>query len=225
MRINYYGLNLKQEGYLGSFTWVINPSLAILDYQGPNYTTLPCFPAFRNEFQPQRLDFFAYLYGPLFKGKLLLGTQWQLRRFKDYETTFYFKVMNNYWNYPAKFKEEEYFLHSHFTNYSQNLGDLFLHTEIRYDKHEAYSGAFSHRFELASRINPKLSFLLSYTDGFQVPSFFHKEDRLVVHTPLFQYRFKKLKLERKDTFQTSLLYLNGNKLCLGNTIFLQRQKK
>jgi hypothetical protein len=89
LKVRFYSLGLKREGFLGEWKWTIKPSVSVLEAEIPFYTTNSSFPAYKNYLKPQRWDFTAYASRNFKSWDLTLGTEWQLRRLNSYHTDFY----------------------------------------------------------------------------------------------------------------------------------------
>lgn len=220
LKVRFYSLGLKREGFLGEWKWTIKPSVSLLEAEIPFYTTTPYLPAFKNKLKPQRWDLTAYA-SRNFRGlDLTLGTEWQLRRLKSYKTDFIFRIpFFGLQVFPYSFPDDEDLLYAFFFSAAKTFGRASLHLGGRYERYEDYAGRFIPRLGFSYKLSPNLSFLLSYTEGVNIPSYYHQEDRIVRG-----YTFKKLSLEKERTLQASLVYSVKRNIFLRNTLFYQVQK-
>ena len=220
LKVRFYSLGLKREGFLGEWKWTIKPSVSVLEAEIPFYTTIPSFPAYKNYLKPQRWDFTAYA-SRNFKGwDLTLGTEWQLRRLNSYHTDFYVGIRA----FSYVFPDDDDLLYAFFFSATKTFGRASLHFGGRYERYEDYPGRFIPRLGFSYKLSPNLSFLLSYTEGVNIPSFYHQEDRTIIFPGGYRYSFRKLSLEKEKTLQASLVYAASKGIFLRNTLFYQVQK-
>jgi outer membrane receptor protein involved in Fe transport len=215
LKVRFYSLGLKREGFLGEWKWTIKPSVSVLEAEIPFYTTNSSFPAYKNYLKPQRWDFTAYA-SRNFKGwDLTLGTEWQLRRLNSYHTDFYVGIRA----FSYAFPDDDDLLYAFFFSTAKTFGRASLHLGGRYERYEDYPGRFIPRLGFSYKLSPNLSFVLSYTEGVNIPSFYHQKNRSVG-----SYSFRKLSLEKEKTLQASLVYAASKGIFLRNTLFYQVQK-
>jgi len=220
LKVRFYSLGLKRKGFLGEWKWTIKPSVSVLEAEIPSYTTIHYLPAFKNYLKPQRWDFTACA-SKNFKGwDLTLGTQWQLRRLKSYHIDFYYGLSAC----PCPFPDDDDLLYAFFFSTAKTFGKASLHFGGRYERYEDYPGRFIPRLGFSYKLSPNLSFLLSYTEGVNIPSFYHQKDRTIIFPGGRSYSFRKLSLEEEKTLQASLVYAVGRSIFLRNTLFYQVQK-
>ncbi len=224
LKVNFYFLGLKREGVLGSWRWTIKPSFTLMEAWLPNYTSLTVFPAFKNLLKPQRFDLMAYLSGNLAGGEATFGTEWQVRRYKNYESNFYLSPFpGSVLSFSYRYPQDEDVLYAFFFSYGKPFGRWHLHLGGRLEHVEGYFTKFLPRFGLTYKLTPKFSLLFSYTQGMNVPSFYHKKDRTILLGP-YSYPFFKLSPEEERTKQVSLLYASGEATYFRGTLFFQEQK-
>ncbi|MEZ0344358.1 MAG: TonB-dependent receptor [Caldimicrobium sp.] len=189
----------------------------------PYYTSINTFPLFINKFSPRRLDLLTFLTGEGGFGKVIFGAELQKREFRDYSTEFYFKSGPGLQRFLYNYKEDDDLMHAFFIGYKREFNSWILNLGARYEHYEGYPGKVIPRLGLIYKLNPRWTFLLSYTEGFNIPSFFHKRDWFI---PLgtISYTFHKLSPEREKTYQISVLYKRDEDLKLRGTLFYQKQK-
>jgi outer membrane receptor for ferrienterochelin and colicin len=219
LKVKFYSFGLKREGFLGERNWTIKPSVSVLEAEIPLYTSY--FSAYKNYLKPQRWDFTAYA-SRNFKGwDLTLGTQWQLRRLKSYRIDFYHGLSAC----PRPFPDDDDLLYAFFFSTAKTFGKASLHFGGRYERYEDYPGKFIPRLGFSYKLSPNLSFVLSYTEGVNIPSFYHQKDRTINCTRGRSYSFRKLSLEKEKTLQASLVYATSKGIFLRNTFYSIRCRR
>ena len=223
LKVSYLGMNLYQEFPINPFfKLVVIPSLTTFKAEIPFYTSISSFPFYFNQLSPRRLDLLTYLTGEGAFGKIVLGAEVQKREFRDYSTDFYFKVGPLLRKYAYTYPEDDDFMYSFFFGYKKEFEKVILNLGARYEHYEGYAGKVIPRVGLIYKLNPRLSLLLSYTEGFNIPSFYHKEER-IISLGKISYAFNKLSPEREKTYQLSALYKKDETLKVRGTLFYQKQ--
>lgn len=224
VKVSYLGINLYQEFFFSPF-WkiVFIPSYTFFKQEIPTYTSINAFPAYFNKYSPRRLDFLTYISGDTVFGKFLFGAELQKREFRDYSTKFYLITNSTLNEYFYRFRKDDDFMKALFFIYKKTFDQWILNLGARYESYEGYAGKLIPRLGIIYKPIPSLSFLFSYTEGFNIPAFFHKEERSI---PLgsFSYKFYKLSPEREKTYQLSTLYSSGKNLKVRGTLFYQNHK-
>ncbi len=226
LQTKFYSLSFKKEAYLRDWKLTIKPSFSLFEVHIPFYSTVPVLPAFKNSLKPQRWELLAHLSGRFKEWDLIFGSQFQLRKFKSYHTTFFYYIAlpsGRLIDLPYSYPQDEDLLYAFFISASKSFGLASLHLGTRYEHYEGYPGRVIPRVGFSYKLTPNLTFLLSYTEGVNIPSFFHKEDREIRGPGNFTYSFMKLSLEKEKTLSASLIYSLSENLYFRNTIFSQIQ--
>jgi len=215
LKVKFYNLGIKREGFIGEWKWMVRPSFSMLHAQTPIYINIQ-YPTYKLELKPQRWDLIAYISRSYKGWDLTLGTEWQLRRLASYKTY----LMHFSYSFPR----DDDLLYAFFFSTAKTFGRVSLHAGGRYERYEDYRGRFIPRIGLAYKISPNLSFLLSYTEGVNIPSYFHQEDRNINFQPGGNFTFNKLSSEKEKTLQASLVYSVKRDIFFRGTLFYQEQK-
>lgn len=225
LNVEFLNFNLRKYYVFSNYKLVLNPYFTKAKVDSPFFTRITPFPAYTIDISPLRFGLNFYLLFPFLGGDLLSGGEIQYKYLKDYKLTFVLPMSSQFIRFSHVFRSDEDLLYALYFSYVYNFKNFGLHLGTRFEKHEDYRGALTNRLGIAYRIHPNLSFLISYTEGYNTPSHFHNEEGQIFwgKTPI--YSFSRLKPEKERSFQLSLLYQRGREAYFRNTIYLQEQRE